>query len=256
MTSDENSFTNEDDEQFLRTGRELTDLLFDHGLTTTGTLLDIGCGYGRLSVGLLIDGRFRGRYHGFDVLKRHVLWCQKELTRYSSAYTFSHLDIRNDRYNPKGSIEPDEVNFPAKDSSMTTAALFSVFTHFYREDIERYLAELSRVLKPGGHAVTTWLFFDEQRLPLMKADACTYPMRHQLNEYTLCSDSENPLRAIAYDESTVHGWVKEAGLVISTRKRGRWAGEPADNFQDLLVLQKPIDISEGVSQRWRLSARR
>lgn len=232
-------FMNEDDERLLRTGRELVGLLFTHGLTPTGSLLDVGCGYGRLAVGLLTERRFQGRYHGFDVLKRHVAWCRETLTPVAPSYTFDHLDVRNGRYNPTGTVEPENVRFPVEDASVTTAALFSVFTHFHRADIERYLAELARVLQPGGKAVTTWLLYDEERLPLVTAGTAAYPMRHRLDEHTLCAELEDPLRAIAFEESVARGWVTAAGLEISDAQRGSWAGEPGPVFQDLLVLRRP-----------------
>ena len=65
---------------------------------------------------------------------------------------FRHLDIRNDRYNPRGRSQAGDVSFPTRSGGTDVAALFSVFTHMYRHDIERYLAEIHRVLKPGAVA--------------------------------------------------------------------------------------------------------
>lgn len=232
-------FMNEDDERLLRTGRELVDLLFKHGLTSTGSLLDVGCGYGRLAIGLMAERRFRGRYRGFDVLERHVTWCRETLTPTAPSYTFAHVDVHNGRYNPTGTVEPENVRFPVEDASVTTAALFSVFTHFYRADIKRYLAELARVLQPGGKAVTTWLLYNEERLPLVTASTAAYPMHHRLDEHTLCAELEDPLRAIAFEESVARSWVTAAGLEVSEEQHGSWAGEPGPVFQDLLVLRRP-----------------
>ena len=36
------------------------------------------------------------------------------------------------------------------------AFLTSVFTHMLPEDVEHYLDELARVLKPGGRTLITW----------------------------------------------------------------------------------------------------
>lgn len=181
-------FMREDDTRLVTQGQELGRLLFMHGLPAEGTLLDIGCGYGRLAIGLLHDDLFRGRYIGFDILGRHIGWCRQNLSKVDRRYRFVHLDALNERYNPKGTLDPDALTFPAPAGTVDLACAFSVFTHLYRPTIQRYLAEVERVLRPGGVAVTTWLLFDAARMDAVKADAASYPMAHQLDQDTLYSD--------------------------------------------------------------------
>ena len=108
---------------------------------------------------------FRGRYIGFDVMRKHVRWAVEHLSPIAPDYVFSHINVHNDRYNPKGNVAPSRVRFPASDRSVDTACLFSIFTHFYASDIRVYLRELHRVLRPGGLIVATWLLFDETVAP-------------------------------------------------------------------------------------------
>jgi SAM-dependent methyltransferase len=135
-------------------------------------------------------------------------------------------------------LEPTKASFPARSASTDVCALFSVFTHFYRSDIEHYLDEIRRVLRPGGVAVTTWFLFDEARLPHATSSAATYPMVHILDEVTRYTEEGNPLRAIAYDEGALRGMVHAARLEVLAIDRGTWAGEPGRTFQDVVVLRR------------------
>jgi SAM-dependent methyltransferase len=134
-------------------------------------------------------------------------------------------------------------------ASIDSISLFSIFTHFYQADIERYLREMRRVLRPGGLAVTTWFVFDQTRLPRIISDKSAYPMIHELNTATRYSDDTDPLRAIAFDEALVRQMVAEAGLQIQTVDRGRWCGEPGPIFQDLVILRRSGSVPERLTVR-------
>lgn len=231
-------FMNEDDATFLRTGQVLAKTLLAHGLAPDGRLLDVGSGYGRLAVGLMGSG-FTGRYLGFDILRRHVRWCRQNLTT-DPRYGFAHLDVVNARYNPDGTIPAAEARFPAPDRSRDYCALFSVFTHFYADDVRRYLAEIHRVLVPGGRAATTWFLFDDARLPAVTGEDSAFRLVHQLDDVTRYETPTDPLKAIGYEESFVRGLVEEAGLEVVSVTRGSWArDQPPAQYQDLVVLQRP-----------------
>jgi SAM-dependent methyltransferase len=231
-------FMGEDDERLIRLGDELAGLLVAYGMTADSAVLDAGCGYGRLALGLLHSTDHRGPYLGFDILPRQIEWCRTTITPSFPKIRFAHLDIRNGRYNPRGTIEPTEASFPARSARTDVCALFSVFTHLYRPDIERYLDEIRRVLRPGGVAVTTWLLFDEARLPQATSPAALYPMVHVLDDVTRYSEEGDPLRAIAYEEEAVRGMARAARLEVLTVEHGTWAGEPGRVTQDLVVLRR------------------
>jgi SAM-dependent methyltransferase len=230
----------EDDDRLLSQGVELARTLYSHGLGRGQRLLDAGSGYGRLALGLMSTG-FEGSYVGFDILERHVLWCRQNLTTYDKRYLFKHLDVRNDRYNPTGTGDPATTPFPITSGSKDVAALFSVFTHLYEPEIRHYLAELRRVLAPGGKAVTSWLLFDRSRLPAVVSSRSAYRLVYTLDEHVRFSDPEDPLRAIGYRESSMRRMVREAGLRVTRVDRGSWCGEKVDGdrFQDVVVITRP-----------------
>ena len=231
-------FMGEDDERLLRVGDELAGLLVAHGMGPDSVVLDVGCGYGRLALGILHSTDHRGPYLGFDILRRQIDWCRHSISPTFPNVQFAHLDIRNDRYNPLGVIDPTETSFPARSASTDVAAVFSVFTHLYRADIERYLQEIRRTLRPGGVAVTTWFVFEDERLAQIASPASMYPMVHVLDDETRYSDPTDPLRAIAYRERTMRSMAAAAGLQVESVALGSWAGEAGATHQDLVILRR------------------
>lgn len=257
-------FMGENDEQLIQVGDELAGLLVAYGLTADSAVLDVGCGYGRLALGILHATDHRGPYLGFDILRRQIEWCRTTISLTFPTMRFEHLDIRNGRYNPGGTIDPTKASFPARSASTDVCALFSVCTHLYRPDIERYLDEIRRVLRPGGVAITTWFLFDEARLPQATSSAATYPMVHVLDEVTRYTEEGNPLRAIAYAEGAVRGMARAARLEVLAVDRGTWAGEPGRVFQDVVVLRRsesdttvdPEPKGPGIATRAAIAGRR
>lgn len=69
----------EDDEKFLRIAEENASLSKAHGLQQNHSLLDFESDYGRLVDELERNIQFKGRYVGFDILKRHVDWCKRNI---------------------------------------------------------------------------------------------------------------------------------------------------------------------------------
>lgn len=236
-------FMTESDERFVVTARSLAAAVASSGLRPESDVLDVGSGYGRLAVGLLDRSDFTGTYLGFDILPRHVAWCSSVITKADPRFRFRHLDLLNQRYNPNGTMDPSEAVFPAPDSSVDLCALFSVFTHLYRPTVERYLHEISRVLRPGGCAVTSWLLFDDQRLATVTSDSSAYPLRLRGDDGSRFMVAEDPLRAIGFPQDDVLEMAVKAGLQVERVERGFWdtgvADQPTSQFQDLVILRRP-----------------
>ncbi len=219
-------FMGEDDQDLVQIGHGLADLLVENGLTETASVIDVGSGYGRLALGIADALSYRGRYLGFDILPRHVAWCAENLTPMAPNFRFHHLDVRNGRYNPTGLIDPAEVRFPSGSARYDVAAVFSVFTHLDEGAIRHYLAEIRRVLRWNGVAVTTWFMFDQDRLEAVTSPQSRFPMVHELASGVRYAFQDDPLHAISYDQALIREMVATAGLSIASEERGSWAGEP------------------------------
>lgn len=235
-------FMAETEAQYLEIGDALVrqiDQLVDLG--TRPRIVDIGCGYGRLAHALLRSSRFIGRYFGFDVLARHITWCETQLTPASAGRCrFRHADVHNDRYNPTGTIAPDAVTFDLPDASADLIVLTSVFTHMHPTEVQHYLHEIARLVAPTGRAYVTFFLLDAAVDRALAAGTTHYSLPHRLTSFCRCMDLNDPLHVIAYDETWVREQIAAAGLRVDEPVRhGGWAGRrEAFDFQDTLVLAK------------------
>lgn len=118
-----------------------------------GAVLDIGSGNGRQAIGLLTQGV--GRYAGVDVIPECVRYCDEAFD--DDRCEFHHLDVRNEMYNPRGLVPPEQVVLPFGDEEFDFVVAGSLYSHLERLPVaRRYLEETHRVLRPGGFSYTSW----------------------------------------------------------------------------------------------------
>ena len=216
-------------EEFLAYFRELG------GLTPTDDVLDVGCGAGRMAIPLtaFLDG---GSYRGFDVMAPLVHSCRRRIGTRFPAFRFDHLDVYNGKYNAGGSIAPDELRFPYDDDAFDFAFATSVFTHMLRQDVERYLGELARVLRPGGCALVTWYLVSAETRRLID-DGRPSPPFLPAGDGQWVTDPKEPEAAVAYDEDLVRDLHAASGLELVTVRYGTWRGTPGLSTQDIVVAR-------------------
>jgi SAM-dependent methyltransferase len=149
------------DGDFVGVGRRHASLIQSHtGLDSSASVLDVGCGVGRIAVALIPVLGPEGRYQGFDVVPEAIRWCQAEITRRHPNFRFQVADVRNGRYNPRGRMAPESYRFPFPDTSFDVVIATSVFTHLRPAETANYLRESRRVLKDGGKLYATWFLAD------------------------------------------------------------------------------------------------
>jgi SAM-dependent methyltransferase len=165
------------------------------------SVLDYGCGCGRLARQLLRAGHAPRKYVGIDPHKGMIEWCRANITPHAPAFEFKHHDVFQEFMNPEGSLDP--VPLPVDDGSVTLYLAWSVFTHLMQPDAEFSLRELSRVLHPSGIAITTWFIFDKTRFPMM-----------QDSQNALYISDFDPTNAVIFDRGWLQRAVGEAGLRI------------------------------------------
>ena len=122
-----------DNSKFRAAGQRDARRLRDAGATNDTRILEIGCSYGRLPIGLLAEfgGVLAGDqppplqgYVGLDVDAEAVEWCSRNLPG-----QYVHLDVENARYNPRGELIREGFRFPFEDDSFELIYLYSVFSH-------------------------------------------------------------------------------------------------------------------------------
>jgi SAM-dependent methyltransferase len=124
-----------------------------HPLSRHRTILDFGCGPGRLAA-CIHDLHPRARIHACDIDPEAIAWAADALG-----------DVA--RFHVNGAEPP----LPFADESFDLIYAISVFTHLPEDLQHAWLAELRRVLKPGGILLTTMLNVATFDLPdTVKAD--------------------------------------------------------------------------------------
>jgi SAM-dependent methyltransferase len=232
---------------FARMGRHLLQILIDvGGLRPDERVLDVGCGPGRVARVLARYLSEEGSYEGFDVVPNAIDWCQRTIAARYPNFRFTHVDIRNEMYNPEGAIEPSEFAFPYPRDDVDFVFLFSVFTHMLTNDMERYLREIRRVLRPGGRCLMTFFLLNQASEAAINEGRAHRAFSQQGPGYR--SDSRRVHeRAVAYTEEHVRQALLEAGLSLREPiQPGRWAGGTGPAYQDIVVAVRSVAGTAGV----------
>lgn len=208
-------------------------------ITPESHVLDIGSGIGRMAVPFTKFLSSKGHYEGFDIVKKGVDWCNKNISKRFPNFNFKLIPLKNDLYNLSTDNVASELTFPYADESFDFVFLTSVFTHMMPDDLENYIREIQRVLKTGKKCLATFFLLDEESENLMieKGNKIfPYPMGH----FSLMDKSVKEAN-VAYQKSYVLNLLSENGLEVTRFFRGNWSGMQASELnehQDILIIKK------------------
>jgi SAM-dependent methyltransferase len=216
-------------------------------------VLDVGCGVGRTAIPLTSFLSPRGGYEGIDVSRAAIEWCRNEITPRFSNFRFEHVDMFNATYNPQGVVTASELKLPYDDARFDLAFLYSVFTHVLLPDLERYVAEIARVLKKGGRVLASFFLLNDASLgQLAAAPDAVSPEGHRVAAFLLKRDLggyrsgyEMPEAMVAYHEDSVRDLYREHGLEVAEIHYGEWvewvtgaSGRHRETKQDAIVAYR------------------
>lgn len=208
------------------------------GLQPNERMLDVGSGIGRKTIQLTRYFDKSATYDGIDVTAAGVEWCAQRITPRFPNFRFQRIDVYNMLYNPAGTRRPSEYRFPFDDASFTFVMLGSVFTHMLPDDAAHYLAEIARVLKPGGRCLISYFLFNDESRGLVEAGRSTLNF-HVVRDRYATVDPNVPENAIALDEAFVLALYAQLGLAVTRIERGSWCGrEQFLSYQDLVLAVK------------------
>lgn len=209
------------------------------GLKPEHDVLDIGAGTGRIALPLTSYLQKDADYGGIEITRRFVNWCTAQITSRHPNFQFIHADLWNKMYNPGGKVQSHEYRFPFEDASFDFAFATSVFTHMYPRDVEHYLNETARVLRPGGVCFATFFLHTPDSKERVGRGEGSQSFVHELDG-CWTTTPEVPESAIAFGETDVLGMFQRAGLrVVHPVHHGYWSGLPeAPSYQDFIVARK------------------
>lgn len=223
---------------FEAVGREF----FSHFVSIGGLLpyhnvLDIGSGIGRMAVPLTFYLSKEAQYFGFDIVKKGILWCEKNITSRFPNFRFIHADIKNKFYNPAGKILDNGYKFPAKEAYFDFCIATSVFTHMQKLAVERYVKETARVTKPGGKIFFTFFLIPDSAGESYTTDACDF--QYNLGNTLFYSHQDCVEAEVGFREGWVKNLLSASGFREISVYPGKWKNSSnALSYQDIVTAVK------------------
>lgn len=193
-------------------------------------VLDVGSGNGQ-KARVLARHLTAGSYCGVDIVRRGVEWCQRAYVDFPNFRFVFADDLYSSHYNPDGKTPAAQYRFPFADQSFDLIFLASVFTHLMPDELENYLSEIARLLRPEGRCLATAFAMNGENMESVRAGTTAVQFPVDRGFYRLRSVTD-PSSAVAYDETWLRASVRRSGLRICEMTFGRWAGE-ADSLHAL-----------------------
>jgi len=225
---------------FIKQGKHQLELLKKYiSLDQNDYVLDIGSGIGRTAIPLTKFLNSKGRYEGFDVVEKGVKWCNSKIKNDFPNFNFIYVPLNNDLYN-NSKTKASKFKFPYQDNQFDKVFLFSVFTHMQIEEIENYLQEIERVLKPEGLCLATFFIYNhiiEQEIA--RRTNFNFPIKKE--GYRLMSENVKSAN-LAIEETKLENMLSTANLKKVNKIDGYWKDIKLKDediyFQDIIVLKK------------------
>jgi SAM-dependent methyltransferase len=195
----------------------------------TSRVLDLGCGCGAMTPYFARRLADAGRYAGLDVHGPSIRWCADAFGG-DPRLAFVLATIRSPYGG--GTAAPADYRFPLADAAVDFVLAKSLFTHLPAEEARSYLAEVRRVLRPGGKGLISAFLFDGERHA--SPPAFPYPLE---SSAVRCKRRLHPHAAVAFDRATFERWLADSGLTPELIIPGFFpGGELEVAGQDVLVV--------------------
>jgi SAM-dependent methyltransferase len=221
---------------FLDVGMRFLDYFRDLGdLQPANDVMEIGSGQGRMAIPLTSYLDESGSYMGFDVVADAVADCEARVSSRFPRFRFVHVDVMNDLYTETGTSAAD-FDFPFGDDAFDFVFATSVFSHMPPDEIERYIVESRRVVRPGGRLFATLFLMDDEAQRASAGSPFDFP--HQIDgSWYMALHPRSANVAITPDR--LHEMATKAGWSDIEIRPGDWSGRTGEtlDYQDVAILR-------------------
>ncbi|MGE0828407.1 MAG: class I SAM-dependent methyltransferase [Hyphomonadaceae bacterium] len=208
------------------------------GLKAGQSVLDIGCGPGRMAIAIGEAFNWANPYCGFDVNSADIAFASAEISARWPAFRFTHMDLWNEHYNPRGKIKPAQAIFPMADGDADFAFATSVFTHMFRDEVERFIAEAHRCLKAGGTFLSTFFIRSPDVEEAIATRTARFQFAHRADDVTWFQNPKERGKAVAFARDYALQAFARAGFADVAHHPGAWSGAKGLHQQDVIVARK------------------
>jgi cyclopropane fatty-acyl-phospholipid synthase-like methyltransferase len=226
---------------FIQQGKEWFDFFINHTqLKPTDKVLDIGSGIGRIAIPL--KDYLILQYEGFDAVKTGVDWCTKHISSQHPHFRFQYFPLHNDLYN-QSALQASQFVFPYSESEFDFACAISVFTHMLPEEVENYISQMAKVLKPEAKAVCTFFILNEHSIQSMNNQNSSFKFNITNQGQFALMDEKVKSANVAYFENYIENLISNYSFRIITKIPGHWSGKEKNMdlaFQDIWVMEKKV----------------
>ncbi len=230
-----------DANKFVESGRQtFHDIKTHTQVLPSHAVLDAGCGCGRIALHFLNYLDKTGKYHGFDISPQHINWCKENISKSFHNFCFIHIDVKKKLYNPTGKYQLKQIRLPYPDDMFDLIVAHSLFTHMLDDEMEHYLAEFSRVIKPQGTLYASYYLMTPDSSEGVKKGTAGFNFVYRIGEsYTF--DKVDPEEGIAQNESYVKRTYQKFNFKIA--EPIHYSGWDKNNKPDQDFIISKLDIT-------------
>ncbi|MEW5677196.1 class I SAM-dependent methyltransferase [Flavobacterium enshiense] len=225
---------------YLKIGEQFFAYFQKYGnFTPDSSILDIGCGIGRMAIPFTGYLSSKGRYEGFDIVKMGIDWCTKNISSRYPNFNFRLIPLKNDLYRLDTKEKAADLKFPYENDSFDFVFLTSVFTHMLPEDLENYLEEIQRVLKKNQDCFATFFIIDDTEDSSQNTIARKKFLYNFGNYYLM--DKNVKEANVAYQKKYIMDTLKKYNFEVSHFIKGNWSGASEtelNEHQDIIIIKK------------------
>jgi SAM-dependent methyltransferase len=199
-------------------------------LKTNNSILDFGCGTGRILPKL---HKLSSHVVGFDICDRYLQFCK------DAGFQCHHADVQHPEFNPSGVMDPDSEFLPFFEKTFDRVIGMALLNHQDPQRAKRIISEALRVTKKGGRIVFTTFLLNPQSTFQLNYDQCVFSFKEKTPEWWV-TNYERPYLNCAIDETIIRRTIIEnKGQIVEPIQYGHWRQiVEAPTGHDLIIIRK------------------